>query len=230
VISERAGTLLGALVLFGAATLRPPHSAPHVRADSCWRTAAADYAWLRARLAWERREEAWVRNWLGVALAAAPGHVYFRINAARTIAYDFPAWRAGTELDAPLAVQAAWRAAAADEAIAALLDQRSSAPRPDLLAEAATIALYAKGDRALAAELFRRAAETGTGAGYAARIHARLLCEGGERDKAVRWLEDWLATSASAMADDDRRLTVQLLAQLSKTPAPLLDTPPPTAE
>ena len=76
---------------------------------------------------------------------------------------------------APLAVQAAWRAKGASEALLWLeRGQRWHGQSAVLHLEMANICLYALGDRHRAAEYFRLASEQSDAPDFAARIYARL--------------------------------------------------------
>lgn len=150
----------------------------------------ADGSWLMAYLSWQRQEEQPVRHWLGVALAAEPASTYFRVNAARMLAYDVPAWRELRSPEAPAAVVAQWRRAAADEALDLLLP--AAQDQAQLWIEAGNLALHARGDWELAATCYGRAAALPDAPWYAGRIYARLLHENGRTAEAVEWLRHWL--------------------------------------
>lgn len=150
---------------------------------------AADAAWVRLNVAWEERRAAEVRAWQRLALEAAPGSEYFRLNVARQLAFDLPAWRRQEQPEAPVAVVVRWRREGAEEAMRLLL--ADGRPGPAELVEAANIALYALEDRARAADLYRQAAETPGAPWHAGRIHAQLLRELGRDREALDWLRAW---------------------------------------
>lgn len=172
----------------------------------------ADGCWVRLNLAWERREEPAVRRWMRNATAAAPDVAYFRVNAARMLAFDLPAWRMADEREAPAAVRAKWRAAAAEEAIRLLAAGR--ADDASLAIEAGNIALYGLGDRERAADFYRRAAELPGAPWHAGRIHAQLLRELGRDGEALEWLRAWLPRLPEDDPAAQRRLVLERIAQL----------------
>lgn len=151
----------------------------------------ADAFWLRANLAWEREDAAATKAWAALAVAAEPEVPYFRYNAARMVAYDFPAWRIRREPHAPLAVVRHWRREAATEALA-WLDGEPHPPTPARWIEAGNIALYGQEDPVAAATFYRRAAELPDAPWHAGRIAAELLWRSGQKTEAVRWLREWL--------------------------------------
>ena len=143
-----------------------------------YRTFAADCLWLQTDLAWEAKEEAKVRRLVGFTVATDPRTIYFWLNGARILAYDFPAWRCQSDPQAPLAVQAGWRTAGANEALALLergLKYHGDSAAFDL--EMANICLYGLGDRHRAAAYYLRASGQPDAPDYAARIYARLHAE-----------------------------------------------------
>lgn len=211
-----------ALVLaggFALGTLEPPARAdaasPPLRnffaASGPAAALVADAAWLRLNLAAEARDAAAVRALIGVTLAAAPATNYFRLNAARMLAYDLPAWRAQAEPRAPAALVQRWRREAADEAEACLL--ADAADDAECLVEAANLALYARGDRSLAAGRYRRAAELPGAPWHAGRIHAQLLRELGRDREALEWLRAW---APRLPADDPAAQRALVLARLAE--------------
>lgn len=198
--SERKALLAGCVVVLAGSVLLAGVAPARkmVNSDSGWegvRTAAgpvaplvADVLWLRLNVAWERRDEPALRRLIARVLAAEPENLHFRLNAARMLAYDLPAWRLDQERGAPSAVIAAWRRRGAEEAVALL----RGSDDPLRLVEAANIMLYAGHDRAAAADLYRRAAEQPRAPWHAGRIHAQLLRELGRDHEAVEWLREWL--------------------------------------
>lgn len=154
------------------------------------RAAVAGGFWLRANLAWERRDVAATTALLHLTVAADERPRYFWLNGARMLAYDLPGWRAE---GAPLAVR---QRVAGEQARVALafLEQglRAHGSDPELTLEMAGIRLRALGDREGAARLFRQAAEQPGAPYYAARIHAELLRELGRPGEALAWLKQIL--------------------------------------
>jgi tetratricopeptide (TPR) repeat protein len=155
-----------------------------------WRTVAAGGAWLRANLAWERRDAAVTRALLELAVTADPRTLHFWLNAARMMAYDFPAWRAD---GAPRAVRERMIREEAERALEFLERGLTRHPaKAEIYLEMANIRLRALGDREGAAELFRLAAEQPDAPFHAARIHAELLRELGRPAEALARLRSIL--------------------------------------
>lgn len=173
---------------------------------------AADACWLRANLAWEQGDETAVRRWIEATTAAAPDVAYFRVNAARMLAFDLPAWRIAGERTAPAAVQTKWRAEAAEEAIRWL----ALGPAEDatLAIESGNIALYGLRDRARAAGFYRRAAELPGAPWHAGRIYAQLLRELGRDREALEWLREWLPRLPADDPAAQRALVLERIAAL----------------
>jgi len=170
----------------------------------------ADALWLRLNLAWEQRDAPAVRRLIAQVLAAEPDNLHFRVNAARMLAYDLPAWRIATEPGAPAAVVATWRQRGAAEALQLL----GGSDDPLRLLEAANITLYGAQDRAAAAVLYRRAAEQPGAPWHAGRIHAQLLRELGRDHEALEWLRLWLPRLPSGDPAAQRELVEARLAAL----------------
>lgn len=171
----------------------------------------ADMAWVRLNVAWERGDEPTVRALMALTLAASPGE-YFRLNCARMVAFDLPAWRMREHPGAPESVRAHWRAQGAHEALVLL--QQGNAGSASRWIEAANIALYGLGDRARAADLYRCAAELPGAPWYAGRIHAQLLRELGRDREALEWLRAWLPRLPADDPAAQRELVAARLADL----------------
>lgn len=174
--------------LAGAIGHRPPVSGWGM--FSGMRAATAGGLWLRTNLAWERKDASATSAWLRLAVAADGQTTYFRINGARMLAYDFPAWRIDAAM--PGAVQNRIRRESAESALEFLMADSNFADAADLLIEGAVIRLRVLGDREGAADFFRRAALCRDAPAYAARIHADLLCDLGREEEALQWLRDIL--------------------------------------
>jgi len=197
VISERRATILGLALLFGGSAfigLGTPE-AGRSRGAGVARHLLADGCWLEADVAWERRDAAAVRQWLGLTLAADPDVDYFRLNAARMIAYDFPTWIQESGARAAAAIQARRRKAAASEALALL--ERGLNRHPESAAlriEMANLCLYGLGDAAGAARHYRLAAGLRGAPACAARLGSAVGVPGrseaderqGRREEASR--------------------------------------------
>lgn len=172
-----------------------------------FRSAAAGAAWLQANLAWERRDADRTRVFLEATLAADDRPLYFWLNAARMMAYDFPRWRTS---DAPMGVRDKVVREEAGRALALLERALVRHPaRAEIYLEMANIHLRALGDREEAARLFRLAAEQPGAPWHAARIHAELLRELGRPAEALAWLRGILPS----LPVDDPAARRQVVAQ-----------------
>lgn len=178
------------------------------------RPAVAGAFWLRANLAWERRDAAATTAWVEFTVGADPRPLYFWLNGARMIAYDLREWRSE-------ALPAAWRERVAREqaerALAFLERGRAQHPaQAEFYLEMANIRLRALGDREGAATLFRQAAEQPGAPWHAARIHAELLRELGRPREAL----DWLRRILPGLPADDpaacRDVVLQRIAELER--------------
>jgi hypothetical protein len=180
------------------------------------RAAVAGCFWLRANLAWERRDAAATTAFLHLTVAADERPLHFWLNGARMIAYDFSEWRLGPDASA-----AQRRRVVIEQAGAALqfLHRANQwrGPSPDVLVEMANIRLRSLGDREGAARLFRRAADMPGAPYYAARVHAELLRALGRPAEALAWLRKILP---SLPADDPaarREVVIQRIRELESS-------------
>ena len=149
------------------------------------RPLVASGCWLRANLAWERRDETATIAWLDLTVATDERPAYFWLNGSRMLAYDMPAWKvdAGSRRDEDFTRRALdflekglhWRGA--DSA---------------LLIEMGNLHLRRRGDLESAARYYGRAAEMPGAPYYAARIHAELLLALGRPVEALMWLRQVL--------------------------------------
>lgn len=195
-----------------AAHAAPSHSAiPGASRRVIVRELAADWFWLKANRAWETRAADEVRGLTAISATLAPDEMYFRINAARMRAFDFPAWREASAPDAPLSVRSEWHQQAGREGLEFLFT--GSPASCEALVEAGAIALYARRDVAAAVDYFRRAAELPGAPWYAGRIHAELLHTSGRTDEAVAWLRDWLPKLPADDPEAQRTFVQQRLAE-----------------
>lgn len=157
-----------------------------------FRAVIADFLWLRMNLAWEQRNLPATQTLITLVQSVDPRPLYFWINGARIVAYDLPVWRidaAGGGRSVPAAVQQEFYQEQAELGLR-LLD-RAMAYHPDeplLWLEMAKIRQWKLDDIAGAADLYRRAAETGRAPYYAARIYAELLKRVGRYQEAYNWL------------------------------------------
>lgn len=160
------------------------------------RAAVAGGFWLRANLAWERRDSAATVALLGLTVAADERPLYFWLNGARMLAYDLPEWQPA----GPAAVRQRVREEHARLALEFLeKGLRWHGADAGLYIEMANLHLRRTGDLESAARHYRRAAEQPHAPYYAARIHAELLRELGRPREAL----DWLRRTLPLLPPDD---------------------------
>ncbi len=177
------GAVLAAVLLIalaGGVERRVSAGIPPGRGEvSGGRAVAADFAWLAAHGAWERRDPLAVTAAVRRAVAWDPDRREFWINGARMIAYDLPAWRiaeAGGREAVPNGVAQRWRDDGAVQALAHLEAALVRHPEAyDFAIEQGNIELWARGNLAGAAEAFGRAAAMPGAPGYARRLEVGLL-------------------------------------------------------
>jgi len=170
----------------------------------------ADWFWLQANATWESGDETATRQHLQRAVRLAPDVLFYRHNAARILAYDFPTWRENEEPGAPAALRRRWRQEAGEEALR-LLFAAPGGPTAETWIEAGNVALHVLHDSASAAEYYRRAAESPGAPWHAGRIHARLLRESGQRVAALQWLKEWSATLPGEVPEARREAVLALI-------------------
>jgi tetratricopeptide (TPR) repeat protein len=154
------------------------------------RSVVAGGFWLRANLAWERRDAAALAALLELTVAADERPAYFWLNGARMVAYDVPEWLPDT---APTVVRQQVSEAQAQRALDFLAKGlRWHGANPDLFVEQANIHLRRRRDLESAAHWYRLAAEQPGAPYYAARLHADLLVQLGRRQEALDWLRQVL--------------------------------------
>ncbi len=151
------------------------------------RSTVAGGCWLRANLAWERRDLAATTALIELTVAADERPLYFWLNGGRMLACDMPEWRFSDFAPAELK-----RRIHEEQAQLALrfLEKglRWHGPDPALYIEMANIHLRRRGDAGNAARCYRLAAELPGAPYYAARIYAGLLLEMNQPLDALAWL------------------------------------------
>lgn len=157
------------------------------------RSMVASGCWLRANLAWEKRDAAATAALLDLTVAADERSLYFWLNGARILANDFPEWR----MAGP--VPSAFRPIANEECAQLALRFLEKALRwhgPDaaIYIEMANIQLRRRNDLNEAARFYRLAAEQPGAPYYAARIHGEMLLALGRPEEALVWLRQILVT------------------------------------
>lgn len=157
-----------------------------------FRSAAAGGFWLRANLAWEKRDAAATAALIRLTVAADERPVYFWLNGARMLAYDLPEWP--LDATAPAAVRQREAIEGARQALHFLEQGRRSHPaEAAFFIEMGNIHLRRTGDVESAARCYRQAAELPDAPYYAARIHGELLRQLGWPAEALAWLREVLA-------------------------------------
>jgi tetratricopeptide (TPR) repeat protein len=181
------------------------------------RAVAADIHWLRAHEAWRDKDEPRTLGLMRRSIAWDPRGDFFRVNAARIIAHDFPAWRAESEAGAPSALREKWRREGARAAIT-LLEQGNmrAGDSPRLHSEIAGYYWHAFGDWEKAAEHYRRAALLPGAPWHAGRLHAEALLRLGRRGEARDWLRALLPKLPADDPAAQQALVAERLARLEK--------------
>jgi tetratricopeptide (TPR) repeat protein len=179
------------------------------------RAVVADVLWLRANVFWERRDAAATDAYLRAAVAAEPCVDYFRINAARMIAFDFPEW--ARSADEPAEVSRRRRAAHCRRALALL--ESHPGESADALIERARLTHQVLGDRRGAARLYQQAADLPAAPAFAGRLAVELLVQEGRIDEARAWLGRWLERRSPADPAAQRDRMLARLADLEKRSA-----------
>ena len=157
------------------------------------RSVVANGCWLRANLAWERRDPVATADLIGLAVAADERPLYFWLNGARILANDLPEWRMAGPV--PRAFRPIANEAAAQSALEFLeRGLRWHGPEAAIYVEMANIHLRRRGDPEAAARYYRLAAEQPGAPFYAARIYAELLQELRRPAEALAWLRQILPT------------------------------------
>ncbi len=157
-----------------------------------FRALVADGAWIQMYAQWEKRDLPGAETLIRSVGAIDPRPVYFWLNGARIIAYDFPAWRIEAAGGYDAVAPAVQRRVSHEQARAALRQIATAMvfhpESPELWTERANIELNRLGDLAAAAESYRRAWEMPGGPYYAARLHAEVLRRAGRKADALAWL------------------------------------------
>lgn len=157
-----------------------------------FRALVADAVWIRMYATWEKRDLPATDSAIRVVSAIDPRPVYFWLNGARIVAYDFAAWRIEAEGGNDAAPRERQDGIVREQAGRALgLIDRALLFHPesaDLWIERANIELNRIQDVAAAAESYRRASELPRAPYYAARLHAEMLRRLGRHAEALAWL------------------------------------------
>lgn len=227
-IPERLGP--SALLLFGAMCLQAmplgPGAAPtdwHSLRPAAghgvlpavmggWGAPAADMLWLRANRAWERRDIVATDALLRAVVALEPEQDYFRINAARIIAFDFPGWE--LPAGAPHEIQRRTRTDCAERALQLLVAQPR--PTPAVVIERARLTHQLLGERSDAAALYQEASRLPGAPYFAGRLAVELLVQDGRIEEARTWLRQWVAELPADEPTAERARMEARLAELER--------------
>jgi len=141
---------------------------------------------------WEKRDLPGTETLLHSVNAIDPRPVYFWLNGARILAYDFPAWRiaaaGGYDAVAP-GVQARIIHEQALAGLRQIATAMTFHPQsPDLWVERANLELNRLGNLEAAAASYRRASELPGAPYYVARLHGEVLRRAGRKAEALAWL------------------------------------------
>lgn len=151
------------------------------------RSVVAGGFWLKANLAWEKRDSAATFEFIELTVAADGRPTYFWLNGARMLACDLPEWRC--DADAPAAIRQKMVTDCAQQALQFLeRGRRQHGDEAAILIEMGNIHLRRTGDLEAAARCYRQAAGLPGAPYYAARIHGELLRELGRPAEALAWL------------------------------------------
>jgi tetratricopeptide (TPR) repeat protein len=171
-----------------------------------FRSIIADFLWLETNNPWEDMNLPATQTLIKLVVGVDPRPLYFWLNGARMIAYDMPVWR----IDAmgginvvPASVQRRIneeQAAIAFDILDRALLHHQGHDAALIYVDIANIHLLRLGDKATAAEYFRKAAEQPGAPNYAARIYGELLRGLGRNREAYEWLRQ---TYAKLPAHDD---------------------------
>jgi hypothetical protein len=157
-----------------------------------FRGLAADLLWLKMHARWEVRDLGATEALIGFTSGVDPRPLYFWLNGARIVAYDFPAWRIeadGGYKAVPTHRQGAIDAEQAKRALVRIAEARKVLPQSaELWVEQANIELNRLKDAGAAAESYRQAALQPGAPYYAARLHGELLKRMGRKAEAYAWL------------------------------------------
>jgi len=155
------------------------------------RALAADGLWLRLYGAWAARDLPRTELLIRLVTIVDERPLNFWINGARIIAYDMSEWRLSS-CDGGRMPAEVRRRIVEEQASAALRHLEAAFfSHPDNAAvwvEMGNIQLYRRGDLALAAGCYRRAAEAPVAPYFAGRIYGELLRRLGRDQDAYDWL------------------------------------------
>jgi tetratricopeptide (TPR) repeat protein len=169
-----------------------------------FRPLLADLLWIQTYLAWEKKEMAAVWQHLQWTLQLDPENVFFWIEGARIVAYDFPRWAVDGSPNGARFKDYESDAAQRHYARQALGLLRMAAAlhpgQPAFPLEAALLQWHRLGNLEAAAELTKRAATLPGAPLFAARAHGALLLQLGRNEEAQSWFRSLLQVLPKAYA------------------------------
>jgi hypothetical protein len=185
-----------------------------------FRALVADAAWIRMYALWEKRDLPGTETLLRMVTSIDPRPVYFWLNGARILAYDFPVWRvelAGGYEQVSVTEQQRIGRQQGELALrhldAAMTHHPASA---DVWIERANIQLNRLQDVLGAAESYRRAWAQPRAPYYAARMHAELLRRAGKKPEALAWLKQLHPTLPRADEGAGAEIVLQRIRDLEQ--------------
>ncbi|TSA36932.1 MAG: hypothetical protein D4R66_00190 [Opitutales bacterium] len=178
-----------------------------------FRTVIADMTWIRSYVLWERKDRPGCETLMRTACALDPHARYFWENTGYALGYDMAHWeirRRGGYAKVPKEIQDHLFKSYARKGLE-VLDEgvRLSKAKAALLVFAGQLAEMKLGDKKLAADYYRQAAETVSPPWYAARFCARNEWDAGHPMEAYVWFKNyWLdrLSKDSDHAPDDLEL------------------------
>jgi len=183
-----------------------------------FRAMVANALFIRGYVYWEERDAVATEAMLSLATEIEPASMYFWINRARMVGYDFAIWRIdelGGFATVPEYVQQQLMKAEAERAMAIL--QRAELFHPhrfEISLEMARLSMNRLQDRERAAHWFGVAAEMEGAPYFVQRLYAQMLYETGRVAQAYRYLRKHLRSLPAADPMAARRIVVQRIRAL----------------
>jgi hypothetical protein len=162
------------------------------------RTVVADLTWIRSYVLWERKDRPGCEALMRTACVLDPHSRYFWENTGYAIGYDLAHWevrRRGGYAKVTKEIQDRLYRAYARRGLAVIDEGLAYAKnKVSLLLCAAQLSELKLGDRKMASQYYRQAAEIPRSPWYAARFHARIEWEIGSKTAAYAWYRQyWLS-------------------------------------
>ncbi len=177
------------------------------------RAPVRDLLWLRAYLAWERRDATGLDRHLRLAVRVDPRALHPWLEGARMMAYDLPRWE-------PAEDEPAWGVVRRRHALRALefleAARHYHSGEPRVVLEAALIWLHQMKDPARAADLFGAAATMSGAPYYAGRIRGELLWRMGRLEEAYDWYRAIYPTLPDGVPEARKTWVAERIAMMEK--------------